>query len=92
MKLWDAIKCGQQFRSVYGVDNYGPWLDRETARDHMFSYVDLICDYETREPTVTITASQFWAAVEIACPSNDPSFITMCSPTELAKRLGLGEK
>lgn len=86
MNLIDAIKSGRPYRrpgwsmwrlslhKMNRVENYGERLE------------DLLADdWEIEEPTVTITWSQFWKAVE----TTERLFWPDPAAKELARHLGL---
>jgi len=59
----------------------GEWWDEETQRDSRH-----------KEPTVTITSSQFWEAAKAACPRLVLDGVLVSSEfIALANKLGLGD-
>lgn len=80
MNLIDAIKSGKPFRRP---DQ--PWYG---GMPNSFRVVDILADdWEIQEPTVTITASQFWEAIEATWGKCDDD--RQSGFHRLARRLGL---
>lgn len=87
MNLIDAIKSGKPFRRP---DQ--PWYG---GMPNSFRVVDILADdWEIQEPTVTITASQFWSAVNASThvALGQDLELDRLGITKLARFLGLEAK
>lgn len=89
INLIEAIKSGKRFRRPSWTSDMIA-EKREGYNTFQFEYWDLIADdWFIVEPTVTITAKQFWDAAKKIYPMTDSKFDSWAFQ-KLAKELGLG--
>ena len=103
MRMKEAIESGRKFRRVGGDDSMWCRTAIRACGEHEVRFVDgdqfhpLVCDivatdWEILEPTVTITRSEFWNAVEDVKHDYGGKAKDFC-PMRLAVKLGLeGDK
>lgn len=93
MNLIDAIKSGRPFRrQLWGnVGEEKTWI--HNAQHTLYGTNDVLADdWETLEPKVTITRSQFWEAVADTYKAFPGESIIRREHAELlARKLGLEE-